>query len=128
MQARGNKDMAALLERLTDDQPTSEENTFTYCAPTPTAFNQVNGDLMTDDQLDMFLRTHLGLGELYAKGVYQGLTVPTDAKSQQLRFRIEGQSPGVKADGSDSPYSNVVHVDVRCLATCLCLAAATSAS
>ena len=113
LQARGNEYMAGILARLQATEPVATDDTFTYCAPEPSAFQNFNGEDLTDAQLDRVLRTHFGLGELYSDGVYTGLTVPTDENGQNLTFKIADGSPGVKAKGSDVPYSNVVGVDIR---------------
>ena len=105
--------MKRLMENFNSTKPVPKNETFTYCAPIPSAVQQVNLRDLSDQQLDTVLRTHLGIGELYSQGVYTGLTVPTDANAQRLQFRVKGGKAGVKAEGSDVPYSNVVGVDIR---------------
>jgi Fasciclin domain len=113
MQAHGSKFFRRLLSNLQSTAPVPADEAFTYCAPVPQSFDAINASALTDAQLEEVLRTHLGIGQLYSDGVYTGLTVPTEASNQRLTFRKTSAGAGVRALGSEVPYSNVIAVDVR---------------
>ena len=93
--------------------PAADDDVFTFCAPIPSAITAIRAQALSNEQFSTLLKTHLGGGALYAADITAGLTVPTDAPSQSLLFRLE--------DDAGNPRPGVCLVNVLGMRVCAVL-------